>query len=97
MNSEVAVILQRKYEQIQQMSDDPTSQVSQYVLSWNSIFLYLFYDILMASTVLREFGVMTTIADQSGIFHFLLYWLDLGVRHCVLKKLVFALCFSINP
>eukprot|EP00250_Pteridium_aquilinum_P022664 c25521_g1_i1 orf=165-605(+) len=29
MNSEVAVILERKYEQIQQMSDDPASQVSQ--------------------------------------------------------------------
>lgn len=29
MNSEVAVILERKYEQLQQLADDPASQVSQ--------------------------------------------------------------------
>lgn len=29
MNSEVAVILERKYEQLQQLADDPSSQVSQ--------------------------------------------------------------------
>eukprot|EP01018_Ginkgo_biloba_P037361 Gb_13169 [translate_table: standard] len=29
MNSEVALILERKYEQLQQMSEDPSSQVSQ--------------------------------------------------------------------
>ncbi|RVW85849.1 DNA-directed RNA polymerase II subunit 4 [Vitis vinifera] len=29
MNCEVAVILEHKYEQLQQMSDDPLNQVSQ--------------------------------------------------------------------
>lgn len=31
MNCEVALILEHKYEQLQQMSDDPTNQISQYV------------------------------------------------------------------
>lgn len=31
MNCEVALILEHKYEQLQQMSDDPTTQISQYV------------------------------------------------------------------
>ena len=31
MNCEVAVILEHKYEQLQQMSDDPLNQVSQWV------------------------------------------------------------------
>ena len=96
MNSEVAVILQRKYEQIQQMSDDPTSQVSQYVLSWNSFFYTCFMISLWAAQ--SESGVMTTIAYQPGMFQFLFYWLDVGVSHCVLKKLdlhyVLALTFK---
>ncbi|KAH8966907.1 hypothetical protein BDL97_03G051500 [Sphagnum fallax] len=29
MNAEVALVLQRKYEQLQQLSDDPVSQISQ--------------------------------------------------------------------
>lgn len=31
MNCEVALILEHKYEQLQQMSEDPTNQISQYV------------------------------------------------------------------
>jgi hypothetical protein len=29
MNAEVALVLQRKYEQLQQLSEDPVSQISQ--------------------------------------------------------------------
>jgi DNA-directed RNA polymerase II subunit RPB4 len=36
MNAEVALVLQRKYEQLQQLSDDPVSQISQYVTSLNT-------------------------------------------------------------
>lgn len=32
MNAEVALVLQRKYEQLQQLADDPSAQISQYAL-----------------------------------------------------------------
>ena len=38
MNCEVALILDRRYEQLQQMSDDPTNQISQWVFVLFCIF-----------------------------------------------------------
>lgn len=35
MNAEVALVLQRKYEQLQQLADDPSSQISQYAFIKN--------------------------------------------------------------
>jgi hypothetical protein len=33
MNAEVALVLQRKYEQLQQLADDPSAQISQCVIN----------------------------------------------------------------
>lgn len=38
MNCEVSLILEHKYEQLQQMSDDPMNQISQWVLNLLSLF-----------------------------------------------------------
>lgn len=48
MNCEVALILDRRYEQLQQMSDDPTNQISQWALVLFCIFcFFLCFDIYL--------------------------------------------------
>lgn len=42
MNCEVALILEHKYEQLQQMADDPMNQMSQYVYFYSSNFILYF-------------------------------------------------------